>query len=190
MSLEAALPLVLDIHDFETAVRAATGWSGLLIIFVYSFLIAFVLPLPSEVVLCPAGYVCSGAATLGIAVPDPVVVALVVLVSAVGKAAGSVIALYVGHGASHSGPVVRACERLGFDPVAWSKQHMVQLVRRYGYAGMALGLTIPGFPDTLSIYVFSVIEEDYAKFAAAAFVGSVGRLVVTITVLESVLLAF
>ncbi|MFB6071911.1 MAG: YqaA family protein [Halobacterium sp.] len=183
----AALPLAIDIQVFEDAVRAATGWGGLLVIFVYSFLIAFVLPLPSEIVLCPAGYVCAGGATLGLGVPGPVLVALVVAVSGVGKALGSLIALYVGHGASHSGVVVRACRRLGFDPVEWSKSKMVALVRRYGYAGMAVGLTVPGFPDTISIYAFSVIEKDYAKFAAATFAGSVGRLVLTIGVLEGVL---
>jgi len=64
---------------------------------------------------------------------------------------------------------------------------MVELVRRYGYAGMALGLSVPGFPDTLSIYAFSVIEKEYAKFAAATFAGSVGRLGVTILVLEGAL---
>ncbi|WP_232687396.1 YqaA family protein [Halobacterium zhouii] len=190
MTPAAALPLAIDFHAIEGAVRAATGWSGLLIIFIYSFLIAFVLPLPSEVVLCPAGYVCGSVATLGLGIPAPLTVVLIILVSGVGKAAGSLIALYVGHGASHSGPVVRAFERLGFDPMEWSKQRMVELVKEYGYAGMALGLTVPGFPDTLSIYAFSVIEENYAKFAAATFTGSVGRLVVTIVVLEGLLLAF
>lgn len=189
MTLVAALPLLFDVPNLEGAVRAASGWIGLLVILVYSFLIAFALPLPSEIVLCPAGYVCGSVATLGLGMPDSVTVALVVLISGVGKAAGSIVALYVGHGASHSGPVVRAFERLGFDPVKWSKQRMVELVSEYGYVGMAFALTVPGFPDTLSIYAFSVIEENYAKFAAATFTGSVGRLVVTIVVLEGVLLA-
>lgn len=183
----SVLAASIDLNAVEHAVRVATGWSGLLVIFAYSFLIAFVLPLPGEVVLCPAGYVCAGAATLGLGIPAPVTVLLVVLSSSVGKAAGSVIALYVGHGASHSGPVVRAVRRLGFDPVAWSRRRMVQLVRQYGYYGMAVGLSVPGFPDTLSIYVFSVIEKDYGLFAAAAFAGSVGRLAITIVVLEGVL---
>jgi uncharacterized membrane protein YdjX (TVP38/TMEM64 family) len=117
-------------------------------------------------------------------VPGPLLVALVVAVSGLGKALGSVIALYVGHGASHSSLVIDAVRRLGFDPVEWSKQRMTELVRTYGYYGMALGLSVPGFPDTISIYVFSVIEKDYRKFAAAAFAGSVGRLAITIAVIE------
>ncbi|WP_336034738.1 VTT domain-containing protein [Halobacterium yunchengense] len=174
----------IDLGAVEAAVRAATGWPGLGIIFVYSFLIAFVLPLPSEVVLCPAGYVCASAAELALGLPPAATVGVVVAVSGVGKALGSVIALYVGHGASHSGVVVDAVRRLGFDPVEWSKRRMVALVRRYGYVGMAIGLSVPGFPDTLSIYVFSVIEKNYTRFAAAAFAGSVGRLAVTIAVIE------
>ena len=62
---------------------------------------------------------------------------------------------------------------------------VVELSRRYGYLGLALALSVPGFPDTLSIYAFSVLEEDYMKFAAATFAGSVGRLVVTIVVVGS-----
>ena len=184
-----ALPILLglDLQAFESAVRAASGPSGLAVIFVYSFLIAFVLPLPSEIVLCPAGYVCTDGTALGLGVPGPLVVAAVVLVSGAGKALGSVVALYVGYGASHSGLVVRASRRIGFEPVEWSRARMLELVRRYGYAGMALGLSVPGFPDTLSIYAFSVVEKEYGKFAAATFAGSVGRLAVTILLLEGAL---
>jgi uncharacterized membrane protein YdjX (TVP38/TMEM64 family) len=46
-----------------------------------------------------------------------------------------------------------------------------------------MALSVPFFPDTLSIYAFSVLEEDYLKFAAATFVGSVGRLLVTVALL-------
>ena len=42
---------------------------------------------------------------------------------------------------------------------------------------------VPFFPDTLSIYAFTVLEENYTKFAVATLVGSVGRLVVVAGVL-------
>lgn len=174
------------IHAIEAAVLAASGWSGLLLIFVYSFLIAFILPLPSEVVLCPVGYICAGN-SLGLGFPLSIQIILVIAISGVGKAAGSLIALYVGHGATHSGPVINAVNRLGFDPVAWSRKRMVELTKRYGYVGMALGLSVPGFPDTLSIYAFSILEDDYPSFALAAFAGSVGRLAVTIAAIEGIL---
>ncbi|MEE6211283.1 hypothetical protein U3A55_14140 [Salarchaeum sp. III] len=179
--------LGLDFGWFQHAVEAATGWGGIFLIVVYSFLIAFILPLPSEVVLIPA---CTGAAvctgTLDLGFPQPAELAIVIVASGIGKSAGSVIALKVGHGASHSGPVVNTLRRMGYDPVEWSKRRVVTLVKKWGYAGLAVGLTVPGFPDTLSIYAFSVIEKNELKFAVATFAGSVGRLVVTVVFLMGI----
>lgn len=169
-----AMPWI-DIGVFEEAVRAANGWSGLLLIFAYSLLIAVVLPLPSEVVLVPALH-----GTLKLGVPTPVAIAFVVIISGMGKALGSLIALAFGHRASRSGPVLDAIHALGYEPVEWSKNRVVELVRRHGYGGLALGLSIPGFPDTLSIYAFSVFDLERTRFAVASFVGSVGRLLVVL----------
>ncbi|GGL70899.1 YqaA family protein [Halocalculus aciditolerans] len=164
------------------AVRTATGPLALVLIAVYSFLIAVVLPLPSEVVLYPA-------TTMDIGLSYPLTLALVILVSGVGKAAGSVVALTLGHTATHSGPVVTACRRLGFNPVEWSQARAVELARRWGYVGLAAALSVPFFPDTLSIYAFSVLEDDYRKFALATFAGSVGRLLVTLVVFHGAAIA-
>lgn len=158
-------------ESLEEAVRTATGPVGLVIIFVYSFLIAFILPLPSELVL---------ATPLRLGVPRVVDLGLIVLVSSVGKAIGSIIAFRLGHGVKQSGPVIRLLRRSQFEFVRWSERRTVELARQYGYAGMALALSVPGFPDTISIYAFSVLEEDYTKFALAAFAGSIGRLLVTL----------
>jgi len=68
--------------------------------------------------------------------------------------------------------------------IEWSQSQVVQLSKKYGYAGLALALSVPAFPDTLSIYAFSVLDDDYAKFAAATFVGSVGRFLVWILVVR------
>lgn len=161
-------------HALERAVARATGPLGLVIIFVYSFLIAFVLPLPSEIVL---------ATPLRLGLPYAVEIALIMVVSGAGKACGSVFAFAVGHQAKESGPVIRFLERSRFDVVGWSERRTVELAQRYGYIGLAMALSVPFFPDTLSIYAFSVLEEDYLKFAAATFVGSVGRLLVTVALL-------
>jgi membrane protein YqaA with SNARE-associated domain len=169
----AALPALLDIAGLEEAVRTATGPFGLVIIWVYSFLIAFVLPLPSEVVLVP---------DLRLGLPRWLELAAVIGVSAFGKAVGSVFAFTIGHGVKRAGPVVRALRRAPVDVVGWSQRRTVELAKQYGYAGMAAALCVPGFPDTLSIYAFSVLEEDYLRFALAAFVGSVGRLLLTLGV--------
>ena len=158
----------------EDATASATGPLGLVIIYVYSFLIAFVLPLPSEIVL---------ATPLRLGLPYAVEIGLIMLVSGLGKASGSVFAFAIGHQARESGPVVRFLRRSRFDVVAWSERRTVGLAQRYGYIGLAMALSVPFFPDTLSIYAFSVLEEDYVKFAAATFVGSVGRLLVTVGLL-------
>ncbi|PSP74292.1 hypothetical protein BRC86_06685 [Halobacteriales archaeon QS_3_64_16] len=182
MALDASIAL-LAIGDFgwlESTVETATGPVGLAIIAVYSFLIAFVLPLPSEIVL---------AAPLNLGLPRAVDLALIILVSALGKALGSVFAFHIGQEAKESGPVVRWLRRSRFDIVSWSERRTVRLARDYGYAGLALALSVPFFPDTLSIYAFTVLEDDYLKFAAATFAGSVGRLVVTIVLLGGFVVA-
>jgi len=162
-----------DFSAFRAAVETATGLSGLVLILVYSFLIAFVLPLPSEVVLIP------GYAGMGFMLPDSLEFVLVILTSGVGKAAGSVLAFHLGQEAKQSGPVIRLIRKSRFDAVSWSEKRAVELAREYGYAGLALALCVPGFPDTISIYAFAVLERDYYRFALATFVGSVGRLLVT-----------
>ena len=158
------------------AVETATGWPGLGIIATYSFLIAFILPLPSEVVLL---------APLRLGIGFWPELAIIMVVSGAGKAAGSLVAFHIGQEAKEAGPVVRFIERRGFDVKAWSRRQTVRLARRFGYAGLAIALSVPFFPDTMSIYAFAILEEDYVKFAIATFVGSVGRLLVTVFVVGS-----
>nr|WP_245698936.1 VTT domain-containing protein [Halopelagius longus] len=159
-------------------VRHATGLFGLLVVFVYSFLIAFALPGVSEVVLL---------APIELGLTYWQRMAVIIFVSGVGKAAGSVFAFHIGQEAKEAGPIVRALRRSRFDVVEWSEKRTVELAQKWGYAGLAAALCVPGFPDTLSIYAFSVLEEDYLKFAVATFVGSVGRLVITLVGVEAVL---
>ena len=154
------------------AVENATGVVGLALIAVYSFLIAFVLPLPSEIVL---------AAPLNLPVPEVAEAALVIFVSALAKTAGSLVAFRIGD--ASSGSIVNWLQESGIDVVEWSERRVVVVLRRYGYIGLALLLTIPFFPDTVSIYAFSVLEENYVKFAGATFAGSVGRLLLITLVL-------
>lgn len=173
-----------EFSAIETAVRTATGASGLLLILVYSFLIAFVLPLPSEVVLIP------GYAGVGFPLPDPVQFSLIIATSGLGKAAGSVLAFHLGQEAKRAGPVVRLLRRSRFEVIEWSEKSAVKLARKYGYAGLALALCVPGFPDTISIYAFAVLERDYYRFAVATFLGSVGRLLVTMGLASGTIAAF
>ena len=163
----AAADGLLDFGWLADLVRGTTGWGGLVVIFVYSFLIAFALPLVSEIVLL---------APLDLGLPSWAVLGLIVAVSGAGKAAGSLFAFHIGQEAKESGPVIRALRNSRFDVVEWSERRTVEVAQRWGYAGLALALCVPGFPDTLSIYAFAVLERDYVKFGLATFAGSVGRL--------------
>lgn len=162
-----------DPTGLERTVCTATGPLGLLIIAVYSFLIAFVLPLPSEIVLAPSG-------TLRIGLSEPATIAVIIVVSGAGKALGSLFAFYIGQETKEYGPLLSLLDRSRFDILGWSERQTVSIAKKYGYAGLALALCVPFFPDTLSIYAFSILEDDYVKFASATFVGSAGRLIVTI----------
>ncbi|MDS0477071.1 VTT domain-containing protein [Natrinema sp. 1APR25-10V2] len=160
----------------HAVIKSATGWPGLGIVFVYSFLIAFALPGPSEVVLV---------APLDLGIPLWVRFGLVMGVSAVGKTVGSLVAFHLGQEAKQAGPIVRSLRRSRFDVIEWSERRTVKVARRYGYGGLALALCVPFFPDTLSIYAFAVLEEDYLKFAVATFLGSLGRLTLVLTIFGS-----
>jgi len=171
------LPLFLIVESIETLIESATGWLGMGIIFIYSFLIAFVLPGPSEVVLV---------APLDLGLGATAQLASIMLVSATGKAAGSVFAFHIGQEAKQAGPVVRWLRNSRWNIMAWSEKKSVRLAREYGYAGLAMALSVPFFPDTISIYAFSILEKDYLKFAIATFIGSLGRLLVTVGVFGGV----
>ncbi|EFW91914.1 hypothetical protein ZOD2009_10565 [Haladaptatus paucihalophilus DX253] len=160
------------------AVEHATGWFGLVLIAIYSFLISFLLPLPSEVVLL---------APLDLGVGKLGRISLIILLSGLGKAAGSVFAFHIGQEAKQSGPVIRALRGSKIDIVEWSERKTVGLAQKWGYLGLAGALCVPGFPDTISIYAFSILETDYVKFALASFAGSVGRLVLVTLVGAGVL---
>jgi membrane protein YqaA with SNARE-associated domain len=157
----------------RTVVETATGPAALIIIAVYSFLIAFVLPAPSEVVLVPAS-------SLNLGVSYEANLVLIMLVSGAGKALGSLFAFHIGQEAKEYGPLIRRIKRSRFDVIEWSEKKTIQLAQDYGYIGLAMALSVPFFPDTLSIYAFTVLEEDYLRFGLATFAGSVGRLLVTI----------
>lgn len=173
-----ATGLTFPDFGFEAAVRAATGPLGLVIVFIYSFLIAFILPGVSEVVLL---------ADINLGLPSWFELSMIILVSGIGKAAGSVLAFHIGQEAKQSGPVTRWLRQSRFDIVGLSESAALSLARRFGYVGLAAALCVPGFPDTISIYAFAVLERDYVKFALATFVGSIGRLLVTLAGVEAIL---
>lgn len=171
----------MALEAVSVLVETATGLGGLALIFAYSVLVAFALPLPGELVLLPAPRMALG-------VSPTVSVAVVVLVSAVGKAIGSVWALRVGQSAVRARPtrwlLLRAVPGYGQRE---RDGRLRAFLRRYGYVGLAALLSVPLLPDTAVVYAFSVVNDDERRFALAAFVGTVVRLVVTLALATGVL---
>lgn len=172
------IPIIIDTGSLKAIVESATGWPGMGIIFAYSFLIAFALPGPSEIVLV---------APLDLGLPAWGHLSSIMLVSAIGKAAGSVFAFHIGQEIKQSGPITRWLRQSRWNVLEWTEKRSVQLAQQYGYGGFAIALSVPFFPDTISIYAFAVLEQNYVKFAMATFVGSLGRLLVTVGVFNSLL---
>jgi membrane protein YqaA with SNARE-associated domain len=168
----------LDALDLSRLVESASGPVGVVLIFVYSFLVAFALPGVSEIVL---------AAPLEMGLSYVERMTLIIVVSAVGKMLGSLLAYHLGQEAKQSGPVTDWIRNSRFDVIGWSERRVVRIAQQYGYVGLAAFLSVPGFPDTVSIYAFSVIDTGYGRFALATFVGSVNRLVLTLVGAEAIL---
>ncbi|MWG34891.1 VTT domain-containing protein [Halomarina oriensis] len=149
----------------EAVIHEVTGPLGLLVAAVYSLLVAVILPFPGELVL---------AIPLDLGFDPMTELALLVVASSIGKAGGSLLALRVGNGA-RTGVLDRLLDgqpRL----LSFREGAVTEVATRYGYLGLGVGLAIPFLPDTAIIYAFSVLEMNYVKFALAAFVGTIVRL--------------
>lgn len=149
----------------------------LALVFVYAVVVAVFLPFPAEVVL-----------VVPLVLPfSPVLsFALVILIAASGKAAGSLVALRIGYGVSHSDRVVRLYERIPRYE-RFKRQTLTDFVRRYQYLGLAIALSIPFLPDTAPIYAFSVLDNNPSLFAVAAFVGTIVRLLLILSLAAGII---
>lgn len=162
----------------DALVRSASGPLGLLIVFVFSFLCAVVLPLPSEIVLL---------APIDLGLPGWGDLAVLVGVAAAGKAAGGVVALALSTNATRTGRFRNFIQRFRVGAIVTVEEIVGGVVREYGLLGLITTLSIPGAPDTAAIYAFSIGNDDYVEFAAAAFVGSVARLLIVVGFASAVL---
>ncbi|UWG50398.1 Membrane protein DegA family [Halalkaliarchaeum sp. AArc-CO] len=150
----------------------ATPGILLAVVFLYAVVVAAFLPFPSEAVLV---------VPFALAYPWYVSFPLVIVTSAAGKAAGSLIALRIGYGVSRSGPVVRFFERVPYYK-QFKQQTLVGLVQRYSYLGLGIAIAIPFLPETTTIYAFSVLDNRPFVFAATTFLATIARLLLVLTV--------
>lgn len=168
----------------EWVLSLGTGLLGLAGVFLYSFLVACVLPMPGEIVL---------ALPIDIGLSRPMTLLLIIIISSLGKSFGSLLAVRVGGQVSRLDPVssIRRwlpsfshARSLSLLEIIDQDSRIVDFTRRYGYVGLSLVLAIPLMPDTAAIYAFSLAKIDPAKFALAAFAGTVFRLLTILSIAE------
>ena len=159
----------------ETLLTTISGWPGLIVIFIYAILIAFILPTPIQLVL---------AVPLNLGIPNHLQLALVILLSATGETIGGLLAFKISQGVKNSNYITKKLENSSIDIMKWTESQSIKVAQKWGYAGLAILLCIPFFPDTASIYAISILETNYIKFGAATFIGTVGRLIVTIIIIR------
>jgi len=165
----------------EALVEAATGPPGLVLIFVYSVLVAFVLPLPGELVLLPAPQ-------MELGVSPALSIGVVILVSAAGKAVGSLAAFRIGRGAASARPAQWLLDRLTLVTANRSVAGPDGLRPPVRVPGLVALLSVPLMPDTVVIYAFSILSaDDERRLFLAAFFGTIGRLLVTLALVTGAL---
>lgn len=153
----------------EALMESATGWPGLLIVVSYGFLVAVLFPSPLALVLVTP---------LNLGIPNFLEISIIIILASFGEAIGSFFAFKVGHTAKNSNKILNLLRRLPINVIGWSEKKSVEIAKRWGFVGLAFLLSIPFFPDTISIYTFSLLEENYFKFFLATFSGSTVRLII------------
>ena len=132
---------------------------ALLLIFLYEVGAAVILPTPSEIPVfgytwIPIGWIFAFAVA--------------------GKTVGSYLIFFLGDRAKDTQRFQRLVNRYRFFQVVmdWSER----FVRRYGVFAVFVLLSIPGFPDTLSLYLFALVGDRPVLFAIASGLGTAVRM--------------
>ena len=132
---------------------------ALLLIFLYEVAAAVVLPTPSEIPVL--GYTW-------------IPVWLIFIFAVAGKTLGSYIVFFLGDRMKSTNRFQRLAARYAWvrRVLEWSER----FVRRFGFWAVFLLLSIPGFPDTVSLYLFALVGDRPVLFALAAGLGTAVRM--------------
>jgi membrane protein DedA with SNARE-associated domain len=124
---------------------------GLLFVFLYEVGAAVILPTPAELPLVTYKWLPVGWMTL---------------FAVVGKIIGSYLVFFLGDRMKNTERFHRLVNRYRAlrGVMGWSER----FVRRYGVFAVFLLLCIPGFPDTVSLYLFALIGQRPVLFSLAA----------------------
>lgn len=125
--------------------------AGLFLVFLYEVGTAVVLPTPAELPLVTYNYL---------------PVWWMVVFAVAGKIVGSYLVFFLGDRLKNTERFHRLVGRYRFLQaiMRWSEK----LVRRFGVVAVFLLLCIPGFPDTVSLYLFALIGQRPVLFSLAA----------------------
>jgi len=133
--------------------------TGLLLIFLYEIGAAVVLPTPSEIPLLGYNYI---------------PLAWIFLFAVLGKTVGAYIVFLVGDRVKGTAKFNRYLDRHH-----WAKRFFdlsERFVRRYGVFAVFVLLSIPGFPDTVSLYLFAIVGRRPILFSIASGLGTALRM--------------
>jgi membrane protein DedA with SNARE-associated domain len=127
------------------------AFAGLLLVFLYEVGAAVILPTPSELPLATYTWLPVG---------------WVVLFAVAGKTVGSYVLFFLGDRMKNTERFHRlvARSRTLQRAMDWSER----FVQRFGVFAVFLLLCIPGFPDTVSLYLFALVGQRPVLFSLAA----------------------
>ncbi len=134
------------------------AWA-LVLIFFYEVGAAIVLPTPSELPLVSYQWV---------------PLWLVFLFAVAGKFVGSYVIFFLGDRMKDTERFQRMADRFPWirAVLRWSER----FVRRYGVLAVFVLLSIPGFPDTVSLYLFAFVGRRPVLYATASALGTAVRM--------------
>ena len=128
-------------------------------IFLYEVGAAMILPTPSEIPVLGYTWIPLG---------------WIFVFAVAGKTVGSYLIFFLGDRAKDTQRFHRLVKRHRWIQLtmAWSER----FVRRYGVFAVFVLLSIPGFPDTLSLYLFALVGDRPVLFAIASGLGTAVRM--------------
>ncbi len=132
--------------------------AGLFLVFLYEVGAAVILPTPAELPLATYKWLPVGWMTL---------------FAVLGKFAGSYLVFFLGDRLKNTQRFHSMVDR--YRPLQAIMHWSELFVRRYGVFAVFLLLCIPGFPDTVSLYLFAAIGQRPVLFAAAASLATAVR---------------
>ncbi len=141
----------------------------LLLIFLYEVGTTVILPTPSEIPVL--GY-------------TRIPIGWIFAFAVAGKIVGSYLVFFLGDRLKGTARFQRLALRNRWvrAVMTWSER----FVHRYGVFAVFVLLSIPGFPDTVSLYLFALVSKRPVVFALAAGLGTAVRMILVLFGFEAV----